>query len=54
MNGVVYIIMLFMFVVVTTASYMITKILLTKIIKWVSGRRTNKRLEAVYRETMKY
>ncbi len=54
MNGFVYVIMLFMFVVVVIASYIITKILLNTFFKWLIRKQKSKKLEAVYRETMKY
>lgn len=53
MNPCVYIIMTFMFLMVTSATYIITKILLTVICKKMVYKKEIDMFEKIYKETMK-
>lgn len=53
MNPWIYVIMAFMFLVVSGSAYVITKILLTMLLRNIKQRKCDSRFEAIYKETMK-
>lgn len=49
----VYVIMAFMFLIVSGSVYVITKILLSMLFKEIKSRKHNDMFEKIYKETMK-